>query len=150
MRGRRYSVDGGSNIASPADTMLGITGGTTNEPGIYQWSVGCDDTPADAQVTWYLHRYTAAGTATAVTPQPLGPSTTASITAAGEDHTAEPTYTSNAILWRLALNLRAAHTVILDPEGALYVPASANNGIGLYPSHASQTVSVSGSMHFQD
>lgn len=150
MRGRRYSVDGEQNIASAADTCLGITGSTAVEPGVYFLTVGCEDTPADASIYWYLGRTTAAGTATAVTPQNLGPGTTASTTTAGENHTAEPTYTANAILLRLALNQRATHTIVLDPDGALYVPATANNGLGLYPNHASSTVLVSATMHFQE
>jgi len=150
MKGRRYSVDGSQNIASPDDTCLGITATTAVEPGIYLLSFGCEDTPADASIVWYAGRTTAAGTATAVTPQNLGPGTTASTTTAGENHTAEPTYTANAILFRLALNQRATHTVIFDPDGALYAPATANNGIAMYPVHASSTVSVSCTAHFQE
>ena len=148
MRGRRYSIDGEQNIASPSDTLLTLTGGTTIEPHLYTFTVGCEDTPADASIVWYIQRTTAAGTGTAVTPQNLGPGTTAATTAAAENHTSEPTYTSNAILWRLALNQRATHTVIFDPEGALVVPATANNGLGLFPSHASSTVLCSSTMHF--
>lgn len=150
MKGRRYSVDGEQNVASPADTCLGITATTAVEPGVYMISIGCEDTPADASLVWYLQRYTASGTATSVTPQNLGPGTTAATTTAGENHTVEPTYTSNAILWRLALNQRATHTIVLDPDGAIYAPATANNGLGLYPSHASSTVLVSATMHFQE
>lgn len=150
MKGRRYSVDGEQNIASPTDTCLGITATTAVEPGIYYIGLGCEDTPADASITWYLGRTTAAGTNTAVTPQNLGPSTTASTTTAGENHTAEPTYTANAVLWRLALNQRASHSLVFDPDGALYAPATSNNGIALYPVHASSTVLVSGTMHFQE
>ena len=151
MRGRRYSIDGEQNIASPDDTLLGlVTGGTDNEPAIYMWSIGTDDTPADASIEWYWQRFSAAGTATAVTPQNLGPGTTASASTAGENHTAEPTYTANAILWRMALNQRASHTIVLDPDGALIVPITANNGLGLAPTHASSTVLCTATAHFQD
>jgi hypothetical protein len=148
MRGRRYSVDGEQNVASPADTLLGITGTTAVEPHVYFMSLGCEDTPADASIVWYIQRTTAAGTATAVTPQNLGPSTTASTSSAGENHTAEPTLTANAILWRMALNQRASHTIVFDPDGALVIPATANNGLALLPNHASSTVLCSGTFHF--
>lgn len=150
MRGRRYSIDGEQNVASPADTCLGLTSTTAIEPIIYMVTVGCEDTPADASLVWYMGRSTAAGTNTAVTPQNLGPSTVAATAAAGENHTAEPTYTSNAILWRLALNQRATHTVVFDPDGGVALPATANNGVGLYPSHASSTVLVSATMHYTE
>lgn len=150
MRGRRYSIDGEQNIASPFDTCLGLTGAGTNEPGVFMFSLGCEDTPADASITWYIGRSTAAGTATAVTPQNLGPNTVAALSSAAENHTVEPTYTANAILWRMALNQRASHTIVLDPESALVIPATSNNGLGLYPSHASSTVLTSATMHFMD
>jgi hypothetical protein len=150
MRGRRYSIDGEQNIASPADTCLGLTSTTAIEPMIGLISVGCEDVPADASIVWYLQRSTAAGTNTSVTPQNLGPGTVAATASAGENHTAEPTYTSNAILWRLALNQRATHTIVFDPDGYIGLPATANNGVGLYPSHASSTVLVSATMHFQE
>jgi hypothetical protein len=146
MRGRRYAVNGDQNIASGTVSLLGITGGTAVEPSIYFMSIGCQDTPADNAIEWYI----AAGTATAVTPQNLGPSTVASTTAAGKNHTAEPTYTSNAILWRMGLNQRASHTICFDPEGGLSVPATANNGLGLYPVHASATPNCNGTFHFME
>ncbi len=145
MKGRRYSVRGDQNIASPSVSMIGITATTAVEPGVYMISWGSQDTPADSAIQWDIQRYTAAGTATAVTPQNLGPGTTA-----GKNHTAEPTYTSNAILWEMALNQRASHTVVLDPDGALYCPASANNGLGMYATHASSTVNCIGCWHLQE
>lgn len=148
MRGRRYAVNGDQNVASPAATMLTLTGGTTIEPHVYAFSVGCHDTPADSAIQWYIQRSTAAGTGTAVTPQNLGPSTVAASGTCAKNHTSEPTYTSNAILWRMALNQRATHTVNLDPEGALVIPATANNGLGIYGSHASSTVDCSTTWHY--
>lgn len=150
MRGRRYSIDGEQAVASPADTMLGLTSATTVRPIIYMVSVGCEATPADNALIWYMQRYTAAGTATSVTPLALDPDDPASLCSAGENHTAEPTYTSDEILFRLALNQRASHTIIFDPDGGLQLPATANNGAGLYPTHASATPLCSGTMHFQE
>ncbi|MCC6419933.1 MAG: hypothetical protein IT429_16990 [Gemmataceae bacterium] len=150
MRGRRYSIDGEQAVASPTDTCLGLTGGTTVRPLVYDLLIGSAATPADNAIEWYIQRSTAAGTATSVTPQPLDSGDPAATTAAGEDHTAEPTYTSNAILWRLALNQRASHRWVADPDGGLLVPATSNNGLGLYPVHASFTGLVSATMHFQE
>lgn len=150
MRGRRYAVNGDQNIASPAATMLTLTGGTTIEPHVYHMSLGCHDTPADSALQWFIGRTTAAGTGTAVTPQNLGPGTTAATAAAAKNHTAEPTYTVNAILWRMALNQRASHTMILDPEGALVIPATANNGLGIYGAHASSTVDCDVTWHYME
>ncbi len=148
MRGRRYAVNGDQNIASGVVSMLGLTSTSAIEPSVYFMSLGCQDTPADTAIEWYIQRYTAAGTNTAVTPTPLGPTTTAATATAGKNHTGEPTYTSNLILWRMALNQRASHTICLDPEGALSLPATNSNGIGIYPVHASSTVNCNGTWHY--
>jgi hypothetical protein len=150
MRGRRYSVDGEQAVASPDDSVLGITSTTAVRPTIYDLLIGSAATPADNALEWYLQRYTAAGTATSVTPLALDPGDPASTTTSGENHTVEPTYTSNAILFRLALNQRASHRWIADPDGGLVCPATNSNGIGAYPVHASFTGLVSMTMHFQE
>lgn len=150
MRGRRYSVDGEQNVASPDDSILGITSTTTIRPTIYDLLIGSSATPADNALTWYGQRHTAAGTATAVTPVALDPGDPAASTASGENHTAEPTYTANAILFRLALNQRASHRWIADPDGGLVCPASANNGATFFPVHASFTGLCDMTIHFQE
>lgn len=147
---RKYAVNGSQNIASPDDSILGITATTAVEPSINHIGVGPEDTPADASVVWKGQRHTAAGTATAVTPTNLGPGTTASTTTAGENHTAEPTYTAGAVVFRLGLNLRSSHSVIFDPETCLTVPATANNGITFFPTHASQTVLMGMMLYFHE
>lgn len=147
---RKYSVDGEQNIASPTVSILGITGAATCEPSVFFVSLGYEGTPADNTIVWYAGRHTAAGTATAVTPQNLGPSTVTALTSSGENHTAEPTYTANAILFRLGLNQRSAQSIVFDPEGCLTMPASANNGMTFYPVHASVTALFSMMLHFRE
>lgn len=150
MRGRRYSVIGNQNIASPDDTILGITATTAVEPALTYISIGSADTPGDVAVLWSIGRYTAAGTATSWTPVNLGPGTTASTTTAGYNHTVEPTYTSNAILWYIALNQRATHSLVLDPEGGIAAPATNSNGLGLYMTHASSTILCHANVQFME
>jgi hypothetical protein len=151
MSSRRYSIDGDQNVAaSPGATVLGLTGSATQTPSVYHLSLGCEDTPADNSLNWYVGRSTAAGTNTAVTPTQLSGKVMASNATAGENHTAEPTYTANAILFRLGLNQRASHSLFFGDEGALEVLASANNGLGAYVLHASATPLVSACMHFFD
>jgi len=147
---RRYSVDGEQNIASPTVSILGITATTAVEPSIVQLSLGFEGTPADNSIIWYGQRHTAAGTSTAVTPQNLGPGTVASTTTSGENHTVEPTYTANAILFRQGLNQRAAHVVVFDPNACMTCPATANNGITFYPTHASVTALFSMYLYFTE
>ncbi len=147
---KKYSIDGEQNVASPTASLLGFTSTTAVEPSMFYLALGSEATPADNTIIWYIQRHTAAGTATAVTPQNLGPSTVASTTTAGENHTVEPTYTANAILFRLGLNQRAAHSLVFDPEGCLTAPATANNGMTLYPTHASATPLMSATIYFRE
>ena len=147
---RKYSIDGEQNVASPDDSVLGLTATTAVEPSVFYIGIGSEATPADNTLIWYLARHTAAGTTTAVTPQNLGPGTTASTATAGENHTVEPTLTAAAIMWRLGLNQRAAHSLVFDPEGCPTAPATANNGLTAYPQHASATPLVSMTIHFRE
>lgn len=148
--GRRYSIDGEQNIASPDDSVLGLTSAATIRPVIYHMAIGISGTPADNAITWYVGRYTAAGTATSVTPQALDPADPAALASAGENHSVEPTYTANAILFRLALNQRASHAWWADAYGGLQAPATAANGLGVYPVHASATVLTDVTCHFSE
>jgi hypothetical protein len=149
--GRRYSVDGQRACAASApQTILGITATTAVRPFIYDLLLGSSATPADNAILWYIGRYTAAGTSTAVTPQALDSGDPASTTTAGKNHTVDPTYTANAILFHLALNQRASHRWIGDPNGPMICPATANNGMGLYASNASFTGNIDATIHFAE
>lgn len=148
MPGRRYAVTGQSAVASPTDTCLGITGGTAVRPEIYDVLIGSSATPADNAIIWKIQRTTAAGTSTSVTPAALDSGDPASTTTAGQAHSAEPTYTASTVLFNLALNQRASHRFIADPNGGMKAPATSNNGLALYPVHSSFTGNVDATIHF--
>src|SRR5262249_22783664 len=126
------------------------TGGTTYRPWIYDAWVGASATPADNAILWFFQRFTAAGTSTAVTPSAVDPADPAASCTAGQNHTRERTYTAGAILARLALQQPATHRFQLDPDAPLVIPATANNGLGLYPVHSSFTGNVDGTIHFAE
>lgn len=149
MKTRTYSIDG-QRAVSNAKTLLGLTGGTTVRPNIYDLYIGSSATPADNALLWYIQRSTAAGTSTAVTPSALDSADPAAIATAGQNHTVEPTYTAGAILFHLALNQRASVRAALDPSAPMIVPATASNGLGLYPSHASFTGNVDATVYYAE
>jgi len=95
--------------------------------------------PADQAMQVFVQRFTAAGTNTAATPQPMDPADPAATATAGKNNTVEPTYTAAQILFHCALNQRATHRWNADPRGPLKFPATASNGGGLYPVNASAT-----------
>lgn len=143
-------IDDAAAVASPTVTLLTVVSATTIRPEIYDMILGSAATPADNAVTWKLQRFTAAGTVTSTTPRPLDPADPASLASAGKTVTAEPTYTSGLILFHAALNQRATHRWIADPRGPLKFPATASNGGGLYPVHASFTGVCDASIFFNE
>lgn len=148
--GRRYFTYGTQAVDSSTDSVLGITSTTAVRPSIYDIIIGSQATPADNAIVWQLQRHTAAGTSTAFTPVALDPGDPASTASSGANHTAEPTYTASALLWYMALNQRATHRWIADPNGALKLPASANNGATMAPVHSSFTGVVDCTMYFAE
>lgn len=135
---RRYSVDG-QDTNTAATTILGLTSAATVRPKLYDMVMGSDATPADNAAEYVLQRYTAAGTVTAVTPQALDPGDPAALASAGEAHTVEPTYTSNAIMLQWAQNQRATFRWVAAPGGEIVLPATAANGVGV------QVIGIAGS-----
>ena len=150
MKVRCYSVDGQRAVASPTKTLLGITATTAIRPNVFDMYLGSSATPADNALLWYIQRSTAAGTSTAVTPQALDPADPAATATAGQNHTVEPTYTASAILFHLALNQRATVRAALDPSAPIVAPATANNGLGLYPVHSSFTSNVDATLYYAE
>jgi hypothetical protein len=127
---RRYASDGSQNAAA-STTILGLTSATTIRPILYEIVFGSAASPADQAFNMQVNRYTAAGTATAVTPQALDPGDPASLASAGEDHTAEPTYTSGAVMLSFSTNQQATFRWVVPPEQGIICPATASNGLGL-------------------
>ncbi len=147
---RRYSIDGSQAVASATDSVLHLESATTVRPKIYDMIFGSLATPADNALQFLLQRLTVAGTSTAVTPTPLDPADPAALAAAGENHTVEPTYTANEILGNIPLNQRATFRLPLVEKGELVLPATAANGIGVQPVHASFTGDVTCTIHFEE
>ena len=136
-----YAITGTQTVASPTDTCLGLTSATTVRPEITFFVLGSIGTPADNALQWLIARYTAAGTATAVTPLAQDPGAPASLAAAGENHTAEPTYTAGGTVFNIGLAQRNTYPWYGDAD-PIMLPATAANGIGWQPVHASYTGDV--------
>jgi hypothetical protein len=147
---RNYAVTGSRSVASPTATLLGLTGATTCRTQLNDLIVGSAATPADNALRFLVQRYTAAGTSTSVTPQALDSGDPSSVTTAGVNHTAEPTYTSGANLIDIAMNQRATQRWVATPGREIRVPATAANGLGVQPIHPSFTGTVNATVHFEE
>lgn len=137
----RYHSFGNNTLATAQDTALSVlaNASTANRTKTYELIFADEGTPADNVLLWTVQRCTAEGTATGVTPTPLDPADRAAQANVGENHTAEPTYTSSEELLEFALNTRATFRWVAAPGGELVCPATANNGWGGGTLHASAT-----------
>lgn len=113
---------------------------------MYDLTLGSEAAPADNAFLYLLQRFTAAGTSTLVTPEPIDPADAATEADAGENHTIEPTYTANKYLLAIALNQRASFRWIATEGGRLIYPATASNGIGIQTPTSSAVV-ITGTAH---
>lgn len=117
---------------------------------LYEFQFGSHATPADNPFLYVIQRCTAAGTSTAVTPQAIDPADVATETDAGENHTVEPTYTANAILFKQPINQRSAYRwAAIRPGKELVWPATASNGVGIQ-TPTSTAVVIHGQVFFEE
>jgi hypothetical protein len=150
---RVYNISGKQATCSTSDkTALTLISSANGRPAINEFGVGAAGTPADNALVYLLQRFTAVGTAGAsVTPQARNPSDNWTPGAtAGENHSSEPTYTSAAILFRIALNQKATLLWQALPGNELWLPATANNGIGVRASSPAYTSEFNANVAFVD
>ena len=147
---KTYSIRGNQTPASD-DSIVGLTSTTSIRPAIGYIGIGSPNTPEDKSVLILVGRYTAAGTATAVTPVALDPANTmASAASAGSNHTVEPTYTAGATLLDIPMHQKATFQWYAAPGFELVCPATAANGIGIYFSTVNATVDFNAVAHYRE
>jgi hypothetical protein len=145
---KRFSVPGLSGSATANHTAAAVTGSATIRSIIYHWEAGVPTTPiVDTPYTLIIQPYTAAGTSTAVTPQPLDAAEFVAICTAGQTHTVEPTY-SGGSMYTIILNWRATYQWTAQPYGELIGKAASANGIGLYLSTVASACTVQATIHY--
>ena len=140
----RYSASGSQNLPASTTPITALTvaaQSTAHRNIIYDITIGNVGAPADLVTLHTIQRITNpnASNCTAVTPSLLDLADRASQCAGGENHTAEPTYTSNQELMEIPLNHRATFRWVAAPGGELVTPATNNYGIGAKAFHASAT-----------
>lgn len=126
------------SMASAYKTILlatAATGATTLRRGwLWEFEIGASDVPnaTDCPINWDFSVQTAAGTISALTPNPndVGGGDAAALLVYGANATAEGTITANSSLMFLPLNQRASQRWIAkDKASCLIVPAVNVKGI---------------------
>lgn len=120
---------GGSqqNMTTTFKTLLALTAATATLTAarIIELICGTDGAPNDTVLTWDVSRQTAAGTSTAVTPNPVDPGNRAAGTVATANFTAEGTITAASSVLGFSLNQRATQRWLsAGPEEDLVIPAT--------------------------
>jgi len=128
-----YAIDYQRTASAVASLGSIVADATRPRRGeIYDLMFGSEAAAADNPFQYRLQRCTAAGTSTAVVPQPIDPADAATEADAGENHSAEPTYTAAAIILHVALNQRATFRwQAVRDDCRLVYPATAANGFGI-------------------
>ena len=138
----RYSASGSQNLPASSSAITALTiasQSTVHRNIIYDIVIANVGSPADLVTLHTIQRITNpnAANCTAVTPSLLDLADRAAQSACGENHTAEPTFTSNQELMEIPLNHRATFRWVAAPGGELITPATNNAGIGAKAVHAS-------------
>jgi len=146
---RKYSISG-TDTNTASTTGLAFAGTTAVRPMLYDVIISPQGVaPADNACEYQIKRHTAIGTSTAVTPQALDSGDPAAATTAGVNHSVEPTYTANAILLDVGVNMRATFRWVAVPGGELKCPAS-TNGLGLFFAAVNSAFGVAMTLHFEE
>ena len=147
----RYAIDGEkTTVTTGLLTAVNIIGAATRRIRLYDFTLSVPTAPDDNVLEWILQRSTVVGTGTPVVPQALDPADPTAVATADEDHSVEPTYTADEILWKGAMNQRATYRWVAAPDGELIVPATAANGIGFQVLSPAFTGDATVTAHIQE
>ena len=140
-------------ISSTYRTLLGLNASsatTLRRAKVYDVLIGTNGAPADNYMEWDISAMTAAGTATAVTPNKLDQADGAALTVANANYTAEPTVTANSSLFYIGVNQRASYRWVAAPGSELVVPATNLAGLVLRSRSGGYTGTATGAMLFEE
>lgn len=130
-----------ATLGGTAKTAIVLTSIAGLRPSLYEYMIGPASAPnaTDCSVTYILQLFTAAGTTTSVTPQPLDIGYQAAKALAGSNATVEPTYTAGLVVDAMGINQRASYRWVASPGGAITLVGTASNGIGMQVASSNYT-----------
>jgi len=143
-----YAIEG--SVAVAGDTTLAVIGSATIMPRVYYIMVGSESAAADETDVSVIKRFTADGTGTSVTPEPIMADDRAAIATAKQTYTAEPTYAGIPYL-NICLNQKLIYQWYAREGGEIVGAKAAGDGIGhQITSFQAGTPTVSCTMHFSE
>lgn len=148
----KYAANGqvASVAASPGKSALGLNAVATRRARVFLVVAGCDGTPiGDNILNWLVRRFTAVGTATPVTPEPLEGGGLASAMTAETNYTSEPTWDAG-VLFNVAVHQRATWQWQSVPGREIVIAAVAGNGLAVTPQHGSYSGTARATLHWEE
>ena len=146
-----YSITGEENAVTAAlTTILALIRGAARRGKIGHFILSAGGTISDQMFTAVLMRFTVAPTVTGVVPERKDLADGAAIMTAGENASAEGTYTAASELFDQFIHHRQTFQWFApeNPEGYLTIPDTAAAGIGARVLHATATTPYRCTMHF--
>ena len=136
---RNYHGAGFATVAADK-TALTILPTVAIRPKVFEIIIGCAATPAAQAALWVFQTCSDVGASgTSWTPIKLDPADPASLVSMLVNHSTEPTYVANSILWRMALNQQATFDFKTNAGKELTIAASATAGAGIKTSTSTGT-----------
>ena len=143
-------VTTGAMALIAADTVLSVIAAATVRPRVSDIVLSSSSSPNDYSADLQVQRFSADGTGTAVTPQPLDFNDPVSISTSKHTYTVEPTLTANEILLRIAHNQRATVRWVAQPGYEMVVPALAGDGLALLCNAVSTQFTEVATIYFEE
>lgn len=156
-----YSVSTGlggteQNMTSSFKTLIALTAQTSGLKrfGIFEVVCGADGPPnaTDCSIVYDISRQTAAGTATAATPNAINPADGVAVTVGAINATAEGTVTASSAVEYAALNQRATYRWAVDPnsDSVLWAPATNLAGFAIRAKSATYASTIGAKALFRE
>lgn len=143
-----YAIEG--SVALAGDTTVTAIGSASVMPRIYYVMVGAESNAADETDVSVIKRFTADGTGTGVTPEPIDGNDRAAVCTAKQTYTGEPTYAGIPYL-NICLNQKLIYQWYAREGGEIVGAKAAGDGIGhQLTTFQAGTPTVSCTMHFSE
>lgn len=132
------------------DSTLSVIAATTVRPKIAHIVLSSSSSPNDYSAHFHLQRFSADGTATAVTPAKIDFDSGVALSTSKHTYTAEPTVTADEIVLNVGHNQRTTWQWVATPGRELVIPALAGDGFAMVCKAVSTQFTEETTIHFDE
>jgi len=148
--GRNYHGAGFATVG-PDKTALTVLPTVVIRPKIFEIIIGSTATPGAQAALWVFQTCSDVGASgTSFTPIKIDPADPASLVSMLVNHSTEPAYVANSLLWRMALNQQATFDWKANAGCELTLAASATAGGGIKTAISTGTAQHHASVYWNE